>query len=64
MAPHRGPPRCRRPETVPDGGVHRTQNAQFRMTLLPGFKLEWLCGGKKDWAEQVGCPAGRGLGQP
>ena len=27
---------------MPDGGVHRTQNAQFRMTLLPGFKLEWL----------------------
>ena len=34
---------------MPDGGVHRTQNAQFRMMLLPGFKLEWLCGGKKDW---------------
>jgi hypothetical protein len=46
---------------VPDGDVHRAQNAQFRMMLLRGFRLEWLCGREENRTEQVGRSARCGL---
>lgn len=46
---------------VPDGDVHRAQNAQFRMMLLRGFRLEWLRGREENRTEQVGRSARCGL---